>query len=84
MIDTVLGKIKKAFVDLQMENIRPSLIVINQEDERTLFTEGSIPKANSTEDFFLSEFQVEVFIVVEDQMSEPTFYGNMQINPFHA
>lgn len=83
-MDTVIGKIEKNLVDILSEKIRPVLLIINSEDERALFTEGTIPKAISAEQFFMDKYKVEMFMTTCDKYTEPTFYGNTTIGDFHA
>lgn len=76
---TVLDKIGVAFEILMKEGISPSLLLINKNDERKLFTEGSIPKSESAEDFLLDRFKVEVFVLPINQITEPEFYGKHRL-----
>lgn len=55
-----------------IERIEPCLLVINEQYERLLFTEGVIPKNESAEDFVKNRFGCEL-IVLEDH--EICFFG---------
>jgi len=55
-----------------LELIEPCLLVINEQYERLLFTEGVIPKNESAEDFAKNRFGCEL-IVIKDH--EICFFG---------
>lgn len=78
----IIDKIKEAYEELKAEGIRPDLLILNVEMERSLFTEGTIPKSISAEEFFLDKegkygdnfFGVE--LLVTKLKTEPEFKGS--------
>lgn len=79
---SVMQKIKDAFAERLAEGILPDLLIINHNDERLLFTEGHIPKANSAEDFFMDNYKAELFVT--KLKTEPEFYGRYKSNTTSA
>lgn len=81
-MERVIDKIEAALRDIVLEGIRPSLLIINQEDETGLFTQGTIPKPESVEKFVMDKYQVELMVITKDKKSEPQFYGSIRQDSF--
>jgi hypothetical protein len=77
---SILEKIEKAFAERMTEGILPDLLIINHKDERSLFTDGFIPKASSAEKFFMDKYKVELFVISTKLTTEPEFYGRYLVN----
>lgn len=79
---SITEKIEDAFTDRLKEGVLPDLLIINNNDERELFTECGVPKNTGAEEFIMDKYKAELFVT--KLKTEPEFYGRYKYNQTSA
>lgn len=71
---TVIEKIEEQIEVRKREGIRPSLVILNTEQERCLFTDDDrIAKETSAESYLMEKYNLELLVTPRE--TEPDVYG---------